>query len=72
MISASVRSVLIVGYDEENIYFHDPLFGRWQPPELGECFKMPTEDFMAGWGGFELNENPNFAGVVVGTPVEVK
>ena len=60
--------VVVVGYDADNIYFHDPLFGLWQTRSKGDQLAMPTDLFMAGWGGFEPTENPNWlCGVVVVT-----
>jgi hypothetical protein len=53
--------VVITGYDESNIYMHDPLFGLWvKPAERGAHYAMSHDLFCAGWGGFPLTENPNW------------
>jgi nucleoid-associated protein YgaU len=57
--------VVVTGYDDQNIYMHDPLFGGEQPLEKGVHFKMSTADFMAGWGGFN---NPDYSNNRNGNP----
>jgi hypothetical protein len=57
--------VVVTGYDEQNIYMHDPIFGAWRPMALGANFAMSHDLFCAGWGGFPVTENPNFACIVV-------
>lgn len=64
--------VVITGYDDEHIYFHDPLFGLWvKPREKGAHLKFTNADFAAGWGGFSEEENPNWAGAIVGQAAPV-
>lgn len=59
--------VVVTGYDDQNIYFHDPLFGLWvKPREKGAHVTMTYAAFAAGWGGFPANENPNWACTVAG------
>ncbi|MFK7803939.1 MAG: C39 family peptidase [Anaerolineae bacterium] len=59
--------VVVVGYDDQHVYMHDPLFGDEQPEEKGAFFKMTTAQFVSGWGGFNnpdyrnnRNGNPDF------------
>ncbi|MEW5987933.1 MAG: C39 family peptidase [Chloroflexota bacterium] len=42
--------VVVVGFDDENVYVHDPSFTaeRWRE---GEFFAWPYSQFLAGWGG---------------------
>lgn len=63
--------VLVVGYDEESVYLHDPLFGLWvQPATRGEYFKMSKDTFFEGWGGFStLDNNTNWTAIVPTDPV---
>lgn len=59
--------VVVTGYDDEHIYFHDPLFGLWvKPGEKGAHLGFSNADFTAGWGGFPVHENPNWACAVAG------
>jgi hypothetical protein len=54
--------VVITGYDNANVYMHDPLFGGpWRPASAGAHFAMSHDLFCAGWGGFPATENPNFS-----------
>ena len=57
--------VVITGYDDQNIYMHDPIFGAWRPRSLGANFTMSHDLFCAGWGGFPVQENPNWACIVI-------
>lgn len=53
---------LPVGYDDQYIYVHDPLFG-WgygTVRERGAYFKLTHDQFLAAWGGFQPAENPNY------------
>lgn len=54
--------VVVTGYDDDTITFHDPLF-REKDVDLspGSHFKMSTDLFCAGWGGFHWTVNPNWA-----------
>ena len=58
--------VVVTGYDDDHIYFHDPLFGMWNPRATGSHLGFSNADFSAGWGGFAPDDNPNWAGVVSG------
>lgn len=53
--------VIVTGYDEAQITCHDPLFGLWQPASQGAHIRMSADLFCAGWGGFPVTENPNWA-----------
>ncbi len=57
--------VVIVGYDDQNVYMNDPLFGLWASRSKGDHYAMPLNTFLSGWGGFPANENPNFACAIV-------
>lgn len=57
--------VVIVGYDDQNVYMNDPLFGMWATRSKGDHYAMPLNTFLSGWGGFPANENPNFACAIV-------
>lgn len=57
--------VVIVGYDDQNVYMNDPLFGLWASRSKGDHYAMPLNTFLNGWGGFPANENPNFACAIV-------
>lgn len=66
--------VVVVGYDDQHVYVHDPLFGMWvKPRERGANLKLTTDMFLDGWGGFTPQENPNFACAIasrsMGAPV---
>ena len=58
--------VVVTGYTSTHVTIHDPLFGLWvTPASKGAHFTMTHDDFCAGWGGFPVTENPNFACSVV-------
>jgi hypothetical protein len=59
--------VVVTGYDDTNIYMHDPLFGLWQARESGAYYPLSHADFCNGWGGFASRaENPNWVCVIPG------
>ena len=58
--------VVVTGYDNTNVYMHDPLFGMWASRSKGAHFAMSNDLFAAGWGGFRNNENPNWVSIIVG------
>lgn len=62
--------VVVTGYDEGAISFHDPLFSGLRR-EQGAHFTLPKDRFCAGWGGFATGENPNWAFLApgVGGPI---
>lgn len=62
--------VVVTGFDDDRISFHDPLFGNWQARGKGSHQTRSADFFCAGWGGFENNENPNWAGFFAATPSE--
>lgn len=62
--------VVVTGYDDANIYFHDPIYGAWRPRSLGANYAMSYELFCAGWGGFPVEENPNWVCVVIPKAVD--
>ncbi len=53
--------VVVTGYEGDLITLNDPLFGLWQPASQGAHLTMSTDLFCAGWGGFPVTENPNWA-----------
>ena len=54
--------VVVVGYDDDHVYVHDPLFGLWEARTKGDGFRFTIEQFVEGWGGFDdPEENPNWA-----------
>ncbi len=57
--------VVVVGYDEQNVYMNDPLFGLWATRSKGDHYPMPLNTFLSAWGGFPVTENPNFACAIV-------
>lgn len=57
--------VVVVGYDDQNVYMNDPLFGLWATRSKGDHYMMPVNTFLGAWGGFPVNENPNFACAIV-------
>ena len=61
--------VVVVGYDDNNVYMHDPLFGKWVDRAKGDRYRMPTNLFLDAWGGFPASENPNFATTIAQTTV---
>lgn len=56
--------VVVTGYDDEYVYFNDPLFGLWQLADAGRNVKMSRALFMEGWGGFAPEINPNWSCIV--------
>lgn len=52
--------LLVVGYDDDHIFVHDPLFGLWAQRSCGEYFRFTNKQFLDGWGGFHYTENQNF------------
>jgi hypothetical protein len=61
--------VVVTGYDDDHVYFHDPLFGLWKPREIGANLGFSNADFAAGWGGFAADENPNWACTIAGVEI---
>ncbi|MCP5095781.1 MAG: LysM peptidoglycan-binding domain-containing protein, partial [Chloroflexi bacterium] len=57
--------VVVTGYDDAHIYVNDPLFGLWRSRFRGKDLKLTHDLFCAGWGGFNPNNNPNWACAVV-------
>ncbi len=55
--------VLVVGSDDDKVYVHDPLFGSayGTRPENGTYFEWTNDEFKTAWGGFSIEENPNYA-----------
>lgn len=56
--------VNVVGYSDDHIFIHDPLFGLWARRSQGEYYRITHRRFMLGWGGFHFTENPNFSCLV--------
>jgi hypothetical protein len=56
--------VLVVGYDNANIYIHDPLF-RGNRREQGNYWGYAYKDFTAAWGGCSIQyNNPNYLALI--------
>ena len=55
--------VLVTGYDDQNIYVHDPLF-KGDRRDQGRFCKWTYEQFMDAWGGFKAGQNPNYAALM--------
>jgi len=60
--------VIVTGYDEDEIFIHDPLF-KGQRRELGMFCRYTFDTFLSAWGGFRSGENPNYAALISGKPV---
>ena len=56
--------VVVTGFDQENVFVHDPLFGMFNPRDKGRFFVWRNQTFLDGWGGFPVTVNPNFAAIV--------
>lgn len=52
--------VVVVGYNEKHIIAHDPLF-RGSRRNLGAYHAFTNAQFSQAWGGFSVNQNPNYA-----------
>lgn len=59
---------LVTGYDDENVYIHDPLF-KGDRREQGRFCPWTHELFTDAWGGFAPGENPNYAVLIAETTV---
>ena len=56
--------VVVVGYDNTNIYIHDPLF-RGNRREQGNYWAYAYKDFTAAWGGCSIQfNNPNYLALI--------
>lgn len=53
--------VVVTGYDNSHVYVNDPLFGLWRVRSRGKNLALTYDQFCAGWGGFPVTENPNWA-----------
>lgn len=60
--------VLVVGFDDQNIYIHDPLF-KGTRREQGKYWAYTYKQFMDGWNGFAPGANPNCAALISNRPV---
>jgi len=60
--------VLVTGFDDQNIYIHDPLF-KGTRREQGKYCAYTYQQFLDGWNGFAPGVNPNCAGIVSTRPV---
>jgi hypothetical protein len=64
--------VVVTGYDDAHITMHDPLFGLWVTPATrGAHYAMPIDLFCAAWGGFNPENNPNWAHLILDGPAAV-
>lgn len=55
--------VLVSGYDDGNIFVHDPLF-REPRRDQGKYCAWTYKQFTDAWGGFAPGQNPNYAGLM--------
>jgi hypothetical protein len=55
--------VVVTGFDDENVFVHDPLF-RGTRRSLGEFFVWRNENFLDGWGSGNEIGNPDFVALV--------
>ncbi len=55
--------VVAVGYNDDHVYVHDPLFGSayHTEPEDGAYFQWTDDEFKTAWSGFTPGDNPNYA-----------
>jgi uncharacterized protein YvpB len=60
--------VVVVGYDADHIFIHDPLF-RFPNREKGSYYVLRRQRFLDGWGAALDTGNPNFGAVLVGKVV---
>lgn len=58
--------VVVSGYDDANIYIHDPLFGTWVPRARGAYYAMSHDLFASGWGGLS-GDNTNWSWLTIET-----
>lgn len=42
--------VLVTGFDENNIYVHDPIFGAFSKRSKGQYCRLANDTFLNGWG----------------------
>lgn len=66
--------VLVTGYDDDQVFIHDPLFrdGKPRPEhkrEQGNFCAYTYEQFLDAWGGFAAGQNPNYAALISDKPV---
>lgn len=54
--------VVVVGYDERNVYMHDPLFRG--PERRGQYLAMDHATFLSGWGANAELGNSDYAALV--------
>lgn len=52
--------VLVTGFDDQNVFVHDPLFRSTRRGQ-GEYFVWSNELFLTGWGTGHMVGNPDFA-----------
>ncbi len=55
--------VLVVGYGDDQVFIHDPLF-KGDRREQGKYCGYTYEQFTDAWGGFAPGQNPNYAGLI--------
>ncbi|MBM4424171.1 MAG: hypothetical protein FJ030_12420 [Chloroflexi bacterium] len=55
--------VLVTGYDEDQVFIHDPLF-KGDRREQGKYSAYTYEQFTDAWGGFAPGQNPNYAALI--------
>jgi len=59
--------VVVSGYDDANIYIHDPLFGTWVARARGAYYAMSHDLFAAGWGGCSATGNTDWSWLTIET-----
>jgi hypothetical protein len=60
--------VLVVGYDDQKVYIHDPLF-KGSRRDQGQYCAYTHDQFLDAWGGFAPGQNPNYAALISGKQV---
>lgn len=60
--------VLVVGYDDEKVYIHDPLF-KGTRRDQGRYCAYTHDQYLDAWGGFAPGQNPNYAALISSRPV---
>ena len=60
---ADVHFVVVVGFDDEHIFVHDPLF-RGARRGMGTYFVWRNQRFLEGWGSAHEFDRPDFVALV--------
>lgn len=60
--------VLVTGFDDANVFIHDPLF-KGARRDQGKFCPYTYDQFLSGWNGFAPGANPNCAALISGRAV---